>query len=331
MNRTVTFTKPSEVKIILSDIPQPQDDEVLIKTSRSLVSTGTELTILSGEFPKESRWNDYGQYPFKAGYSAVGKIIKTGNNVDRSWMDQRVIGGNHSAYCTIPAVNLVRLPDEIADEQAAFHSLAVIAANGVRRSRTNWGESVVIFGLGLLGQLAVRFCALNGARPIIAVDVSPERIAMLPDHPYLHKINAQKENVAEMVEKLTVGRMADVIFEVTGNQNLINGEFDSLKEQGRFIMLSSPRGTTNFDFHDRCNSFSYEIIGAHVCSHPLHETPFNPWTKKRNIELFFKHIVYNDLNIASLITHREKADNAPAVYQSLMEDRSKAMGVILEW
>ena len=331
-NQAVVFTKPR--KVVLQKRPQqkPGPGELLIRTRKTLISTGTELTILSGDFPKGSAWAGYGKYPFTAGYSNVGEVVGVGPGVDESWVGRRVAsGGAHMALVTKKKEEVYPIPDGVPDEQAVFFSLAYIVMNGVRRSKAGWGDAVVLYGLGLLGQLAARFCALCGARPVIGVDVAQERIAMLPDMPFVTGLNAKKGNIKGSIEKLTNGRMADIVFEITGSQDLITKEFEVLKPQGRFVLLSSPRGETQFDFHDFCNFPSYQIIGAHVCSHPEYETPDNPWTRARNVELFFKHIADEDIDIASLITHQEPATCAPEVFMDLLSDRSQAMGVILDW
>lgn len=125
--------------------------------------------------------------------------------------------------------------------------------------------------------------------------------------------------------------MTDVVFEVTGNQDLFTKEFAPLKTQGRFIVLSSPRAPTMFDFHDFCNARSYTIIGVHNSSHPLVETPYNQWTKSRHNELFFDLVADGEVDVNKLISHHESFLKAPELYSMLLKDRSKAMGVILEW
>lgn len=225
-----------------------------------------------------------------------------------------------------------RIPEGVSDDQAGFFSIARIVMNGVRRSSIQWGESVAVYGLGLLGQLCVRFCALSGARPVMGVDIAEKRLGLLPPLPAVTGIHAGKEDPAVRVSELTRGRMADVVFEVTGNQDVIVSEFSLLKKaQGRFVVLSSPRGPTSFDFHDLCNAPSHTIIGAHAMSHPEHETPDNVWTLQRNTELFFELLRAGEVNVDDLITHRLPGIEGPAMYGKLLADRSAAMGVVLEW
>jgi len=116
-----------------------------------------------------------------------------------------------------------------------------------------------------------------------------------------------------------------------GDPGLIPGEFKCLRRQGRFVVISSPRGPTPFDFHDLCNRPSYTIIGAHLASQPRCETPDNPWTSERESELFFRMIETGELDPGQLVTHRVSYRQAPETYEALLRDRSKAMGVLTSW
>jgi 2-desacetyl-2-hydroxyethyl bacteriochlorophyllide A dehydrogenase len=332
-NPTIVFTKPQEVVLEDREIPSPKEGEVLIKTIRSLISIGTELTILSGKFPPDSAWANYGKFPFLPGYSNVGRVVDVGKGVGREWIGKKVASyAPHSAFVLSSIEHLRVIDREVSDEEVAFFCLSEICLNGVRRGDVRLGESVGIYGLGLLGQLTARFCWLAGARPVIGIDIAKERLERFPKKAGFFSLNPEEEAVREKVSELTKGRMVDVVFEVTGNPHLIPREFEILRRQGRFVVLSSPWGPTpSFDFHDLCNSPSYTIIGAHNSSHPQYPTLDNPWTQKRHFELFLDLLYNGDLDVKSLITHRISYEEAPEFYLSLLQDRSKALGVVIEW
>lgn len=332
-NPTIVFPKAREVRIEDRDIPTPKPGQVLVKTRRSLISTGTELTIFSGEFPPQnSYWADYGKYPFVAGYSNVGVVEAVGDGVDPAWKGKRVGSFTaHAAWITAWATDAYPVPDEVSDEEATFFAIGLIVMNGVRLAQLQLGESVVVYGLGLIGQFCSRFCHLSGARPVIGLDVAPKRLGLLPTASGFIAQDSKAKDPAEFVKAATRGRMADVVFETTGNQNLIPGEFAALKKQGRFIVLSSPRGPSTIDFHDLVNARSTHIIGAHQMSTPEHETPYNVWTKARNTELFFDLIRRKEFACGPLVSHRSKYDKAGDLYTMLLADRSAAMGCVIEW
>ncbi len=189
-----------------------------------------------------------------------------------------------------------------------------------------------MFGLGILGQLAVRYSHLSGARPVVGVDVASLRLKAVPERAGIAVVDASRDDVVEAVLDLTSGRMADVVLEVTGDPALIAGEFRALKPcDGRFVVLSSPRGPTMFDFHDLCNAPSHTIIGAHRNSHPSVETPANPWTEARNGELFVKLLFAGEVDLEPLVTHRLPFSDACSAYEMLVADRTSALGVVLNW
>ena len=323
---------PKVVEIEDRPQPAPAAGQLLIKTSRTLISIGTELTILSGEYPEGSYWASYGKLPFDPGYDNIGTVVEVGPGVAADWIGKKVgTYGGHARFTLSDPQTVRPIDRDIPDEQAAFFTIAEIVMNGVRRAKVTWGETVVVYGLGLLGQLTVQFCRLAGARPIFAVDVADSRLDRLPTDGAVVPINAGREDVKSVVEKLTKGRMAEVVFEVTGAPDLIPKQFETLHRQGRFVVLSSPRGKTAFDFHDLCNAPSYTIIGAHNMSHPPLATPDYPWTMHRHAELFFDLVAEGALSVDLLISHRERYTEAPRLYNMLLRDRSTAMGIVLDW
>lgn len=334
-NPTVVFPAPRQVEIVDRPMPSPAAGHLLVRTLRTLISTGTELTILSGDFEPGSAWDAYGRFPFVAGYSHVGEVIGVGDGVEADWVGAIVAtGGPHARYVSVPAAAAVRARGaEGLVEPLTLTTLAQTVMNGIRRGGVGWGDAVVVYGLGLLGQLAVRFCRLCGARPVVGVDVIDSRLELVPRDPAVVSVNPRDADVRSAVAEATGGRMADVVIELTGNPELIPAEFASLRErQGRFVMLSSPRGAgTSFNFHDLCNAPSHTIIGAHISSHPPVETPAEPWTMQRNAELFAALLRDRELDLAPLVSDRLDYREAPAAYLRLLEDRSEAMAVVLSW
>ena len=332
-NPTVVFREPRIVLLEDRDRPRPGPGQVLVRTLRSLISTGTELTILAGEFPPGGHWALYGKFPFTAGYSNVGVIEAAGEGVESGWIGKRVASFSpHAAWVTLPTTECHPVPDGVADEDATLFAIAMIVMNGVRLSGLTWGESVTIFGAGLLGQFAARIALLAGARPVFVVDPAAARLALLPKDPGVIPVNAASADPASVVLDRTGGRRCDAVFEITGNPSLIPKEFDCLKRPlGRFILLSSPRGATEFDFHNLSNAISSVIIGTHLMAHPPIETPQAPWTRARNAALFFEWVKAGTFPAKFLLSHRVPAAKAPEAYAMLLADRSSAMGVVFEW
>lgn len=329
-NDTVVFTEDRNVTISEREIEEPDPDQVRIETECSLVSTGTELTVLSGDYPDGSRWDEAYDLPFVPGYNNVGTVVETGETVDRVSVGDRVgTYGPHAEYVVADAADCRVVPDAVSSREAVFFTIAEIVMRGVRRSELTWGESAVVYGCGLLGQLTARLCRYAGAGPVVAADLSADRLDYLPAD--VRAIDPSSADVGGVVEELTDGRRADVAFEVTGNPAAIPDEFDALREMGRLVLVSSPHGESTLNFHDAVNAPSRSIIGAHNSSHPPAATPNTPWTQQRHCALFFDLLRDGTLSVEELVSHREPYADAPALYDTLLEDRTRAMGIVLEW
>ncbi|MDD5699094.1 MAG: hypothetical protein PHH77_10805 [Victivallaceae bacterium] len=237
----IVFSKKQTAELQYREAAAPGEGEVLVKNKKSLISIGTEMTAFSGDYPKGSAWEEFFPYPFDAGYAAVGEIVEVGGNVDKSWLSKRVGNtGPHCRYAKVPVTDLrlVHRP-EITDEEAVFYIIAQIVMRGIRMSKVGWGESAVVFGAGLLGHFAACFCRLSGAKPVIAVDTSDFRLAILPEDKSLIKINPLKEDLTALIKEHTRERLAGIVFEVTGNAKLIpDGCADKIMFQKFFLTLS---------------------------------------------------------------------------------------------
>lgn len=324
-NPTVVFPESNEV--IVTDRPEPAvgPEELLVETRRSLVSTGTELALLAGRFQR-------GEFPFVPGYSNVGRVVAVGDDVDERWVGERVATPtSHAAYTTATVAECRPVPDDVSDEAATFFRLAEIAMNGVRAGNVDWGETVAVFGLGLVGQLAVRLCRLAGARRVLGLEVADDRRAALPDRPEVVGVDSAGDGWPDAVAAATDGDLADVVVEATGEAGLVEEEFRALRDGGRLVLLGSPRGVSEFDFYANCHLPGTTIVGAHVTSHPPAANTANPWTETEHGRLFFDYLVDDRLDVAPLISHRRPHHEAPDLFEMLREDRTRAMGVVLDW
>ena len=326
------FTAPCQVVLEPLEIGSPGPGQALLRTERTLISTGTELTMLTGDFPPGSRWSQWVKYPVGVGYSSVATVVEVGEGVERVKVGDVVAStAVHATYALHSANNLWRLPDDVDGEAGTFSTLAEIVLGGVRLSRVMLGESVVIVGAGLLGQLAARFCRIAGAWPIIVVDPAARRMQAVSTVGNVIPLTMMVDQAGPEVSLFTKGRMADVVFDITGNPIAMQGALRLARPKGRVVVLGSPRGPVSIDFHEEVHTRGLEIIGAHNMVHPSVETPHAPWTIARDVELFLEWQAEGVLDVRPLITHRYSWRQTPEAYQYLLEDRSRALGVILDW
>ena len=329
----VVFPKTFEVEVEEFEVAEPSPEQVLVESEFTLISTGTELTVLTGDFPKHSVWSGV-KYPLVPGYSCIGRVLKVGSAVQDFKVGDRVATTTpHAKHSLARAEDTVKVPEDVKPELACLHTIAAGVMNSVRLARVSLGEAVVVVGLGILGQMAVLFSRLCGGFPVIAVDVADKRLELAKLSGATAAVKfTDYESLEREVKMLTGGQMADVVFEVTGNPTVIPWAIRLAKKPlGRFIVLSSPRGPTTLDFHDEVNFPSRIIIGTHFGSQPAYETPYNPWTRKRNTELFFNLLKANVINLNHLITHIYPWRKAPEAYKMLLENRTQALAVLLDF
>lgn len=330
-NPSIVVTAPGRVEVESKPIPVPGPNEILIKTKLSLISTGTEISRLEGK-ASGKEWQLLSDYPFVPGYSNVGVVIRVGKNDHESLVGSRVHShGKHQCYTLSPIDRVTQVPDPLSDEEVPFTTLGKVAMNGLRRVGFTWGESVVVAGLGLLGQLICQLCCLAGARRIYVLEHSKFRKEGLPSDERIIILEGNLDSQIKQLKYHNRKRLADVVFEATGNPELIPQLPQFLRPQGRLAMISSPSGPSSFDFHDLCNRKSISIIGAHGFSHPPYENYSNPWTSWRHGELFLDYVREGLVSTSPLVSHRFDFSNAKQAYDLLLEHKEQTLGVILDW
>jgi 2-desacetyl-2-hydroxyethyl bacteriochlorophyllide A dehydrogenase len=328
----VVFPEANRVDFEVEELPKPGSGQALLRTLFSLISTGTELTLLGGGHPQGSFWENYGCYPVHPGYGQVAEVVAVGPGVECLRPGDRVLStGGHRSASVADVARLAPLPPDVFPEEAVFHTIGAGVINAVRLGQLALGESVAVVGLGLLGQFAVRLAHVAGARPVIAVDLAPERLDIAQVGGATATLNPLAVDVRAEVARLTRGRMADVVFEMTGSPDAIPTAMRLARGQGRYVQVGCPRGTTVLDFTDAVLLPGLRIVGALFSLQLRGETPEQPWSLRRNTELFLDLVRDGSLEIASLITHRYAWQDAAAAYAMLRNERPRALGVLIDW
>ncbi len=335
-NYQVVYPEMGKVELQEAPMPVAGENEVLIKTLVSQISTGTELTMLEGNVDADSPWAKINLfYPLLPGYSNVGEIIAVGPGVDPALIGKKCLSDcTHGKYVVSSIVDTHTfqiIPDGVDLDEAAFGVISQITLGNVRAAQIRIGETIVVYGAGLIGQMVTRFARIAGAYNVIVVDMSDKRLEMLPDDECVFGINPKKVDVIEFIKEKNGGKLADIVFETTGAQALIETELECIGNNGKLIITSSPKGksTVSFDF---CSRRGITIIGAHnwLC-HPLVATDQNPWTRRRDTQYHLDLLARHQLSLKHMITHKANYKDAPEMYKMLVKDRSQALAVHLYW
>src|SRR5258707_1857675 len=172
-SKYVIFPEKQKVEVREERPTPPGPEEILCEAQKSLISIGTEMYCLRGEFDPGTNWADWVKYPFRPGYSMAARVVEVGKDVTGIKVGDRITTyGTHQQFLTVPAKDCYVLPEGISDEDATWRSLACTTQLGVRRAQLQLGESVGVVGLGMVGQLVVQYLAVSGARRIVAIETA---------------------------------------------------------------------------------------------------------------------------------------------------------------
>jgi predicted dehydrogenase/threonine dehydrogenase-like Zn-dependent dehydrogenase len=364
--------KTGNVAVVEVPVPAVQRGRVLVRTVASLISSGTERAAV--EQARKSLAQKARERPdlvravvekartggllhtFEAvrdklassqalGYSAAGIVIEVGSDVTEFSVGDRVacagLGfASHAEAISVPKNLCVHLPDRVDFEVGAFGTLGAIALQGVRLAEPTLGESVVVIGLGLVGQLTVQLLKANGCQ-VFGIDLDSNRARLA------RELGADASCVSDHQSKDTVlkwtrGRGADAVLITTAtdsNQPLeLAGEISRIK--GRIVVigmagLEVPRRT----FFERELALKISMSNGPGRYDPEyeergHDYPFGyvRWTQQRNIEAFVDLVASKRVNVTRLITHRFSVESAETAYELISGDKDEPhLGVVLQY
>ena len=353
-------------------VPALQRGRVLVRTVASLISAGTErmaveavskglvnearqrpdlVKAVVAKVKSEGLLNTFASVRNKMeasttlGYSAAGIVVEVGEDVSEFQVGDRVacagVGfASHAEVLSVPKNLCVHLPECVSFDCGAFGTLGAIALQGVRLAEPTLGESIVVIGLGLVGQLTVQLLKANGCR-VFGLDLDPERVQLAIELGADEAAISNDES-AKMIDSWTRSRGADAVLITAATDSNQPVEFAAKisRLKGRVVIV----GMTGLDI-PRQPFFSRELKLTISMSYGPgrydpdyeergHDYPlaYVRWTEKRNIEAFVELIGSGKLNVERLITHRFPIENAESAYQLISGNVGESyLGVILNY
>ncbi len=312
------FTEPCKVKIKEQELPEVSGDEVLVESILSGISAGTEMLVYRGQLPQDQPLdisiNAFqgldASYPLPYGYSCVGKIINTGENVDDSMQGQRVFAFQpHASHFICKPEQLVFLPDAITDEAGVLLANMETAINLFIDGAAQTNEKIAILGAGIVGQLLNVVLNQQLVNEICVID----HIGARRDLAARQKQTVSKAPGSDDLEEF------DLIFELSGNPQALNEAINISKFAARIIVGSwygNKEAALNLGgkFHrERLRIFSSQVSTIS----PEHA---GQWTKELRLQEAMRALEV--LDVEAYITHRFPFSQAEQAYQ-LLEERSE--------
>ena len=321
-NPNIIFTAPNVAEVIDKPVPVPSAGQILLRTARTCVSAGTERANLVGDpvigpnLPPDAK----AVFPRQLGYSASGVVEAVGEGVSSVKPGDRIASSwtHHAAFNLVPAESLVyAIPDGISFEEAAWTHIATFPMAALRKCHFEFGESVLVMGQGVLGQLAVKLARAVGAAPVIAADPAPaKREAALALGADL-ALDPSAPDFAERVKDAT-GVGARVVVEVTGIDRALDNALDATARYGRIALLGCTRHSTfAIDYYRKVHGRGITLVGAHTNARPKHDSSNGWWTERDDALAFLRMLSLGRVSLAGFTEEVHPVSDAPAVYTRL--------------
>ena len=353
---------------ILEEVPTPKikAGSVLIKTTRTLVSLGTEKMLV--DFGKanfiqkakqqpdkvkmvldkiktdglrptmEAVFNKLGQ-PLPLGYCNVGEVVTIGKDVTEFSVGDRVASnGNHAEFVCVPKNLVAKVPDNVSDEEATFTVIGAIGLQGIRLLKPTFGETIVVVGLGLIGLMTAELLLANGCN-VIGFDFDSDKVKIANKKGIIAVNPSDGTDQVKFVKSFTNETGADGIIITASNKSneIISQSANMCRKRGRIILV----GVIGLDI-SRADFFEKEITFQVSCSYgpgrydENYEKKGNDypigyvrWTEKRNFEAILNAISKKILKVNSLITHRVELKDYLSIYGDM--SNSNNIACILEY
>jgi len=351
----------------VTQLPAPlgQPGHLLIANERSLVSAGTEKMVIElakksllgkarerpdqvrrvvekirneGFFDTLRQVREKLDEPMTMGYSSTGVVLACGDGVQAYKPGDRVASnGPHAEVVCVPKHLCARVPDSVASDQAAFTVLGAIAMQGVRLSKATLGETVLVIGLGLVGQLTVALLKAAGCR-VVATDLDASRcelaVKMGAD---ISRPNLKASDVGQLTGGL--GADAVLITAATKSDGPVQLASEAVRQKGRIVLV----GVADLHF-DRRPMYFKEAEFVVSCSYGpgRYDADYEErgqdypaahvrWTEQRNLQAVLELMAAGRLDVSPLISHRFAIEQAEDAYRLIEEGPEAYMGILLEY
>jgi predicted dehydrogenase/threonine dehydrogenase-like Zn-dependent dehydrogenase len=349
--------------------PGPRPGHVLLRTTRTLISTGTERKLL--EFGKASPLEKARQQPDKVrqvfekiktdglmptidsvrnkldqpvtlGYCHVGRVIDSGNGRAASTFapgDRVASNGRHAEVVSVPLNLCARIPDAVSDDEAAFTVIGAIALQGIRLAQPTLGEAFVVSGLGLIGQVTVQLLRAHGCR-VLGIDVDASRLELARRFgAEVVDLSVTPDPVAAATQ-FSRGRGVDavIVTAATPSSEPMHHAALMCRKRGRIVLV----GVTGLEL-SRDDFFKKELSFQVSCSYGPgrydteyedkgHDYPvgYVRWTEQRNFEAVLDMMAEKRIDVGPLVSHRFTLDRVAEAY-AVVGGSEPSLGILLEY
>jgi 2-desacetyl-2-hydroxyethyl bacteriochlorophyllide A dehydrogenase len=326
--RALVFTAPGRVELVEERVPAPPPGHLLVRTTASAISAGTELLAFRGLLAADTAVDETlgalggttFRFPFRYGYAAVGEVLAAGEGVDPEWLGRQIFSFQpHASAFLVPAADAFAVPGDVPVERAALLANMETAVNLLLDGRPLLGERVVVLGQGIVGLLTTALLARFPLERLVAVEG--------------HALRGQAARVLGAHQVLSPGAPlgldpdgADLVYELTGDPAALDAAVAAAGREARVIVGSWYGGKrAPVDLGGRFHRGRLTIASSQV-SH-LAPALSARWDRGRRWAAALRALA--TLDTRPLVTHRIPLAEAQQAYELLDRHPDRALQVLL--
>ena len=335
--REVVVTGQNQVELQTAEIDTLvlASNEMLIDTEYTFISSGTELANYTAREPKVFQKGAWCEYPWRSGYANVGIVREVGASVTRAAPGDRVFTyGRHASTIRYSQDRLVA-PVRAAVDPAvvAASRMAGVAMTAIVVGEIGTNPWVVVFGLGLVGNLASQMFQIHGCR-VIGVDPVAERRKLAQRCGIDCTVGGDADEAQAQIQEITQGDLGNITVDAVGHSGVVMQALHATANYGQIIILGTPRVSVPGDLTDLLSETHLRWItirGALEWCVPMYPDIGNrtsQWSKQQTI---FDWMARGQLHVEPVISHRLKPEQIKQAYDGLLNESNVYTGVVLDW
>ncbi|MEQ9497052.1 MAG: zinc-binding alcohol dehydrogenase [Deltaproteobacteria bacterium] len=312
--------------------------QILVQAERTVMSGGTELaafTALSKSVYKKDGWN---AYPWRPGYGLVGRVVAAAPERTRGLKaGERIFCfGKHASLQIYdldspkPFRAAFRIGEDLDAEAAVVARLALVSMTALQMSEVRPGHTVLVLGMGLVGNFAAQLYRIAGARVFVHDPVAGRRdVARGVGLEVL-----EGDDPIQAVRDATDGRGVDIAVDAAGLGPVCAMCVEACAPYGQVVLLGSPRPPfeTNLTaVFNRIHMQWLTVRGALEWRLPPYRVPGGGPSVEENLERVHDWIRSGALKTEGLVSHVIQPEALLSAYRGMLDDKEHYHGVIVDW
>lgn len=335
---------PDEEQLVIEheelDASMLSAHEILVEAEATVVSAGTELAIFTALAPGVRTPGSWNAYPWRPGYGLVGRVSAVVSETQGFSPGDRIFCfGKHASHqiydisARTPQNSAFVIENDLSAKTAVMIRMALIALSAPQVTTVEPGDTVAVFGLGVVGNLAAQLYQIAGAQ-VLALDPVAARCELARKVGIGTVVNVPAEQQIEAVNDLTRGNGVNVAVDAVGDTRVILNCIEICAQFGQIILLGSPRKSFECDatagyrtVHNRWLSMK----GALEWRLPPYPVLGKKHSIESNLHMLMQLVRDHQLHVDDLVSHFISPEELLIAYQGLLRDKEHYAGVVVNW